>query len=230
MVDAIGLELGVQGVPMPGLVGIEGRGFRSDASGDRDAFGFLLAHERQCASAALTERDNDAALAGLMLCLAAVYTVLNAICGANVTTDIAAINLDMAIKFLAVDLGSHRFAELVAENESRLVLAIQIAGHLQGGDAFRAVHEDADRRQDVGEAHLARGEDRAGSHREMVLASLALVFAAGLDEVRIKRAATRADRSAISFGPAQFAKCLVCLAFAAPVDGAQRQASSLCRL
>lgn len=73
MIDAIGLEFGVQGVPMSGLVGIEGRGLGCDAGRDRDAFGFLLAHKRQGASAALTERDNHAALAGLLLCLAAVY-------------------------------------------------------------------------------------------------------------------------------------------------------------
>lgn len=47
MVDAVGLELRVQRVPMSGLVGIEGRGLGCDACGDRDAFRFLLADERQ---------------------------------------------------------------------------------------------------------------------------------------------------------------------------------------
>lgn len=116
----------------------------------------------------------------------------------------------------------------MAKHESRLVLAIEIARHLQGGDALRAIHENADRGQDVREAHLARSEDRSACHAEMMLAALALVFAARLDEIRVQRAAARACRVTVRFSPAQLAKRLVSLVFAALIHRAQGQGPSFC--
>ena len=82
--------------------------------------------------------------------------------------DMATVNFHMVVEMLAVDLRSHRFAELVAKDEGRLVLAVDIARHLQGRNALGAVDEDADRRHEVNESHLAAGEDRAACDAELV--------------------------------------------------------------
>jgi hypothetical protein len=60
------------------------------------------------------------------------------------------------------------------------------------------VDRDADRRQQVNEGHLARGEDGARSHRELAMASLALELAAGRDLVGLAAAAIRANRLALT--------------------------------
>ena len=69
---------------MSGFVGIEGRGLGGDASGDLDAFCLSLDGEGQRSAATLAKGNHNAALAGLVDGEAAVYTVLNAVCRADV--------------------------------------------------------------------------------------------------------------------------------------------------
>ena len=45
--------------------------------------------------------------------------------------NIAAVNLDRAGKLCALDFRCDGFAELMSENEGRLVLAIEVAGELE---------------------------------------------------------------------------------------------------
>lgn len=144
------------------------------------------------------------------------------------TAKIRAVNLDFIVKLMALDLGCHRFAQLVRQDESGFVLAVEVTSKLQSADALRAVHEDANRGQKIDKSHLARREDRSARHTELMVASLAFKFAARRDAVGIQAAAARANRLAFRFGPAQLAKRLVCLVFAAPKDGAQGQGPSFC--
>ena len=73
--------------------------------------------------------DNDnAALSRLMLHKAPIHTVFFEVRRANMAAEIGAIHFDRAANVEALDLGSHGFAKLVAEHESRLVLAVEVAG------------------------------------------------------------------------------------------------------
>ena len=62
----------------------------------------------------------------------------------------------------------------MGENESRLVLHVQIAAQLQGAMTLRAVHEDRDGKKIVADRQLAAGEDRPGRDAELVPAGFAL--------------------------------------------------------
>jgi hypothetical protein len=73
----------------------------------------------------------------------------------------------------------------VRENEGRLVLAIEIAAHLERAMALRAVHENGDGGEDIAERHLAAGEDRSAGHAEFVAARLAFEARAGGERVDI---------------------------------------------
>ena len=70
-------------------------------------------------------------------------------------------------------IGGEGFADLVGEHESRLVLAIQVAGELQGAMSLRAIHEDRDGQEDVADWHFPACEDGAGRDAELVRASFA---------------------------------------------------------
>jgi hypothetical protein len=81
----------------------------------------------------------------------------------------------------------------------------QRAGELQGALALDAVHREQEGRQDVLEAHLAEGEDRAGRHRELPAADLALEAPApNLPTVRVR--AADAGRPSLRLRPADDAE------------------------
>jgi len=54
------------------------------------------------------------------------------------------------------------------------MLDVEVAGHLEGADALRAVRPNGDGEQDVAVFHLPTGEDRAGCRRELLQAGGAL--------------------------------------------------------
>src|SRR5690606_28737712 len=108
--------------------------------------------------------------------------------------------------------------DLVREDKRGLVLAIQIAAELQGGNALHRVGEDADRRHQIYERHLAAGEDRAGRNRELVRALTALELTTGADAVGIQTATARADRRAVRLMPAHALERLVSRFLASLVD------------
>lgn len=112
----------------------------------------------------------------------------------------------------------------MGQDEGGLVLAVQITGKLDNGDALGSVHGDADRSQQVNEVHLARCKDGARRDRELTPASLALELAMGADGLGFAAAAVRANRHAI--GPAHFAELGVSSFLAIFLDGAQAQGAS----
>lgn len=76
----------------------------------------------------------------------------------------------------AADCGAlrrHRLAELVAQDEGRLVGHVEIAAELQGVDALHRVHEDHDGRHVVPDMELVVGEQRTAGRAEVAPASLA---------------------------------------------------------
>lgn len=144
------------------------------------------------------------------------------------TTKICAIHFDGAGNIESLDLGSHRFAKFVREDESRFVLAIQIASELKSRNAFRAIDDDDDSRQKIGERHLAAGEDRPGRDRELMTANTALMFAALDDIVGVERTALRANRCAIRLWPTHLFEEAPSRFLSGAIDLAERNAPGLC--
>jgi hypothetical protein len=99
------------------------------------------------------------------------------------TAKVSAVDLDLATQFVAFRLRSHSFADFMGEHEGGLVLAVQIAGKLQGADAFHRVRKDSDGREQIGETHLARGEDGPARDAVLVIAAGALEFATRGDAI-----------------------------------------------
>jgi hypothetical protein len=89
---------------------VHDRGARHDALGDLNAIAFVADNEGSSAALALPEGDDDTALASLILGKATVLAVLFPILGANVATEVGTINLDLAIKFRALDLDRNGLA------------------------------------------------------------------------------------------------------------------------
>ena len=97
------------------------------------------------------------------------------------------------------------------QNESRLVLAIQIAAQLQRGIALSAIHEYRDSGQQVADRHLTAGKDRRRRNAELRLTALAFEYLAALVLVDRETAASRANGFAIRIGPPDTLECLVSL-------------------
>lgn len=192
----------MQLVPMGGFIGMDHRAGRHALGDGFNGLAFRLEHERERPTATLAHDDHDAALAGLVLGKATVNAVLDIVRGADMTTEIGAINLDRAGDGHVLHFGRHGFTELVSQDEGSLVLHIQIAGELQGTMALGAVDEDRDGEEVVADRELAAGEDGPGCDRELMRARLALVELAGLVGEGFSAGAARAYRLAVRVRPA----------------------------
>lgn len=193
VVDAERVVGGFHVVPVRALIGVQHGPEGYALADDLDAIGFLLHDEGQRAALALAQDDDHAAVGVPVLGQAAVLAVLLLVLRPDGAAEVRAVHFDHAGKRHVVIALRHRLAELVGQDEGGLVLAVQIARELEGADPLRRVDEDADRRQQVDEGHLARGEDRARGRRELLAAGAALPLAAGRDEVGVAAAAIRAE-------------------------------------
>ena len=81
------------------------------------------------------------------------------------------------------DLGAHRFAELVGQNESRLVLTVEIPAELECAMTFSAVDEDRDGQEVIPDRPLPIREDGPGSRRKLLPASAAFPGFAGRERI-----------------------------------------------
>jgi hypothetical protein len=119
----------------------------------------------------------------------------------------------------------HRLAELVHQDEGRLVLHVEVTAELHRRHPFRGVHEQADRTEKVDKGKLVRGEDRPGCGAELMMAGGAFETTASLEVVKLKAAASRTNRRAARLRPAQFAEPPIRSLLAAGVNRPQRQRS-----
>ena len=129
MIDPLGQIARMQLIPMRGFVGINRAAMatRSLIVGTRP---FGLEHERERPAVALAHDDDDAALAGL---IRQGDGRRGSLCNwrADVTAKIGAVDFDFARDALRRCLRRDGFADFVRQDESRLVLAIQVAAELQ---------------------------------------------------------------------------------------------------
>jgi hypothetical protein len=103
--------------------------------------------KRQGTAKDLAGDNHDLAPAGLFLSRAAVGTIGLAVRLFDLAAEIGAVDRDFAgqLGFVRiVYFRAHRLAQLVRQDERRLVLAIEVAAEVQGGVAFGAVDEDRD--------------------------------------------------------------------------------------
>ncbi len=202
MVHPAGIEFCMERIVGVRLVGADRGPFRHEGIGQLHhiALVLVLQHEgqrllRACRKLfALLTHDEDTALARLLVFRqATINTVSLLVLRADMTVHISAVHVDLAGKRLDHALLDQGFADLVREHESGLVLDAQIAGELQGGNPFRGIGENGDRRQVDPQWQLVEGEDRSRCHRKGMVAGFAAPLLAGRQEVMlIDRAASRA--------------------------------------
>src|SRR5207248_99115 len=120
---------------------------------------------------------HDLALARAVAEKAAVFAIFAAVGRLHIAAEIAAVDfrpLALATDRGLANLRSHRFAELVSENEGALVGRAQVTAKGQHGLAFNLIHEDRDGEEVRAERHLATGEDRSACEAEIFPTRLAL--------------------------------------------------------
>ena len=94
----------------------------------------------------------------------------------HVSTEVSTVYFDrlaLTAKLHALQLAGHRLAELVRQDESRFVLAPEVAGESKRGLPFDFIDENRDRREVVAERHLVEGKQGAAGHTEILPACLA---------------------------------------------------------
>ena len=173
MVDAMHIVVGVQGVPAPRLIGVDGRAHWHKPPHRGDRVAFLPEDEGERPSGTLAHDDYDLPLAGLRFGGAPINTLLGFILGFDVAAEIGAVDflVAWAIQGRGRLIVADQLTQFVRENEGGLVLASEIAAQLRGAVALRAVHEDGDRQEIVAERALAISEDGSGRDRELMLAA-----------------------------------------------------------
>ena len=144
VVDALGHVARMESIPMGSFVGKDGAAQRDAIMQAAHAFIFALGHEGQRLAVALARHDHDLALARLVLCAATVNAMPFVVGGANVATRVHAVDFDFARNLDALIGSRHRLTQLVRQDESRLVLAVEIARELERAMALRTVNEDGD--------------------------------------------------------------------------------------
>jgi hypothetical protein len=132
-----------------------------------------------------------------------VLPVLPPVLLPDAPADVAAVDLDVPAGPVGGLVGGHRLAQLVRQDEGRLVRHVQVAAELQGADALGSVDEDGDGHQVVAHRQLAGVEGGAAGDAELPPARLALEQLAGAVLVDRDAAAGGADRLAAGLVPAE---------------------------
>jgi hypothetical protein len=193
VVDAAGVVGELDAIPMRGLVCVDHGAERHAGADDGGALSLATNHEGQRAARALAQHYDNAAVTVLVCGQAAVLAVLLPVLRANMTAEIRAVDLHHAVEVHGVIARRHRLAQLVRQDEGRLVLAGQVARELERRNALGRVDEDADGGEQIDKRHLARGEDGSRRGRELLAAGAALPLAARGDLVGIGADAIRAE-------------------------------------
>jgi hypothetical protein len=135
-----------------------------------------------------------------------VLPVLPPVLLPDAPADVAAVDLDVPAGPVGGLVGGHRLAQLVRQDEGRLVAHVQVAAELERADPLGRVHEDRDGHEVVADGELPAMEGGAGRDGELPAAGLALEQPAGAVPVAGDAAAGGADRLAAGLVPAQGAE------------------------
>ena len=172
----------MQRVPGRRLVGMHRRG--AIDPGLDEAGGRILAGEHGGQGAAqagagqraFPDHHDDLAPAAPVLRQTPVLAILLPVRGPDVAADVTAVDLDVppgAAEPKVLNLGGHRFADLVGQHEGGLVLDIKIARQRERRLTLDLVTEDHDRRQVVADLQLVESEQGARRRAEVAPAGRA---------------------------------------------------------
>lgn len=103
----------------------------------------------------------DAALAAPVREQALINTIFTGVGRTNMPAERCAIDFHLADAFDLTHLCGQRFAQLSHKHKGRLVLYVEISGHLHHREPFRGVQEQADGAETIYEGKLAGREDRS---------------------------------------------------------------------
>ena len=202
MIDPPHVIGGVQHIPAARFVGMDD-GAGGDVFADQRDSGALARHdERQGAAHNLAGDHHDLALAGAFLGKPAIDPLGFLVLRLLVAAGVHAIDVNLARQLAAtLNLGTQRFAELVGEDEGRLVLAIEVAAQLERGMPFGSVGEDRDGEKVIPNSPLAVGEDRPRRHGKLIPAPGAFPELASREGVNLEATTLRAVWLAVVIGP-----------------------------
>lgn len=174
MIDGLPVgEVGGEDLPRCAFVGSDLCGRIDKRENCRKRLSFVLADEGDRATTvpALTHVHDDLTLLPVP---APVATILFQVGGFDVSADHDAVDLDDPRQLCRLLQRAEDLAELVREDEGRLVGDAEIAAQAQRGMAIHAIHEHRNRHQEIAVGHLATMEDGAGCERELLVAALTL--------------------------------------------------------
>jgi len=201
VIDPPHVEMGIECIPSARFVGVDGAAGRDALADDRDAVAFLAGDKGQCPAAPLAHDDYDTALAGLFFGKATADALSGLVRGLPMPRKICTIYFDGDREVNVGLFGRDCLAQLVCQDERRLVLAIEIAAQLQRAMPLRAVDEDGDGEKVVADRPLAVLKGRASGGAELVLAPRALPHRPRRKSGDCEASAARAIRLAVIVGP-----------------------------
>lgn len=231
MVDAAHVIGRVQRIPARALIGVNDRPRRDMLADQRDSSALARHNERQRAAHALASDNHDLALAGLRFRRAPIDSLRLLVGRLYVAAGVHAVDFDFAGQLWlvrVVNLGAHRLAQLVRENKSRLVLAIEIAAQLKRRMPLGTVDEDRDGREVISDRQLARMKHGPGRDAELPAAILAPPNRPAGEGIDFDGAAAWAVRLAVVVRPADFDELRVRFRRGQPHDLSEGQAPCGC--
>src|SRR6478735_10209814 len=212
MVDPQHGEAGVQRVPRRALIGMNRGAFGNPLTDHRH--GIRLGREYLCqrSPATFAHRHHYLAFARLVLGKAPVDPLDGEVLRPDMAAEIGAVDLGRAS--LTADAQRaharrHGLAQFGRQNESALVLHIEIAGEGEHAFALHLVAEHRNGHQVGPERQLVPGEQGARRHREIPTAGLAAptwLTARAATVVTDPAGAVRTDRLAVRLRPSQAQK------------------------
>jgi hypothetical protein len=93
----------------------------------------------------------------------------------DVAAEIRAVDFNIAAQLTVAHFSAHRFAQLVCENEGRLILHVQVTAQLQCANALGAVDEDRNGGEQVADGELAISNNRPRRETELTAARFAIL-------------------------------------------------------
>jgi hypothetical protein len=179
-----------------------------------DGGSFRLGHnERSAASRPLPHDDDALPLAGPVREPATIGASWAAISGANVSTEVGTVNLNVAPQFVALLVGLQHLTELLKPDECRFVVDLKLLSQANGGKALQLIYEVGHHQKQIAERQFPTGKDRLRCSRELATTRLRGAFPLSTCRNRIDFAvsAPRAIRFTAIIAKAngyEFSKCL----------------------
>lgn len=155
MVDPLHVESRIKHIPVRDLVCRYHAAMSYPFTDEVHALGLAQECSGQRPTATLTQNNYDTPLVATVAQQPTVDALVSLVCWPDMSAEHRPIDFDLTLEVNILCLCRHRLAQLVHENECRLVLHIEIPGKLDCRKALRGVHEQANRNQKINKRQLA---------------------------------------------------------------------------